>query len=79
MKKQNILGVIKMAISRTLKELKKAMIKANISLNTALMITTYLQTEEQRREMINYLTQMKNIMTDHQAIQHIEKILNKKD
>lgn len=68
-----------MAISRTLKELKKAMIKANISLNTALMITTYLQTEEQRREMINYLTQMKNIMTDHQAIQHIEKILNKKD
>lgn len=68
-----------MAISRTLKELKKAMIKANISLNTALMITTYLQTEEQRREMIKYLTQMKNIMTDHQAIQHIEKILNKKD
>lgn len=68
-----------MAISRTLKELKKAMIKANISLNTALMITTYLQTEEQRREMINYLTQMKDIMTDHQAIQHIEKILNKKD
>lgn len=68
-----------MAISRTLKELKKAMIKANISLNTALMITTYLQTEEQRREMIKYLTQMKDIMTEHQAIQHIEKILNKKD
>ena len=68
-----------MAISETLKELKKTMIKINLSLNTAEVIVSNLRTEEQQKEMINYLLKWEDIITDHQAIQHINKILHKKN
>ena len=66
-----------MAITETLRNLKKTMLKVNLSLSAAEIIVSNLRTIEQQQEMINYLLEWEDIITDHQAIQHINKILAK--
>ena len=50
------------------------MIKVGITLDTAKLIANNLETNQEYQEMIDYLIRYQNIMTEHQAIQHLEKI-----
>ena len=68
-----------MAVTETLRTLKKTMLKVNLSLKTAEIIVSNLRTQEQQQEMIDYLMKWEDIITDHQAIQHINKIIHKKN
>lgn len=62
-------------ITETVEKLLQLMHQIGLAKETALIIGTNLKTEEQQKKMINYLLEYKDIMTDHQAIQHCKKIL----
>ncbi len=66
-----------MAISKSLRKLKKTMIAHNLSLEAAIEIVSYLSRDDQFEEMIQYIEHWSNIITDHQAIQHAQKILRR--
>ena len=68
-----------MKISQELRNLKKASIKANLTLDTALLIANNLETNQEYQEMTDYLIRYQNIMTEHQAIQHLEKMVRRRN
>ena len=68
-----------MEISQELRNLKKASIKANLTLDTALLIANNLETNQEYQEMTDYLIRYQNIMTEHQAIQHLQKMIRQRD
>ena len=67
--------IMMIEITPTVDKLIELMKKAQFSTETALLIGTNLKTEDQQKEMIAYLEKYKDIMTDHQAIQHLKKML----
>lgn len=68
-----------MEISQELRNLKKASIKANLTLDTALLIANNLETNQEYQKMADYLIRYQNIMTEHQAIQHLQKMIRQRD
>ena len=68
-----------MKISQELRNLKKASIKANLTLDTALLIANNLETNQEYQEMTDYLIRYQDIITDHQAIQHLEKMVRRRN
>ena len=68
-----------MKIPRKLKILTKVMIKVGITLDTAKLIANNLETNQEYQEMTDYLIRYQNIITDHQAIQHLEKIVRRRN
>ena len=62
-------------VTETVEKLIQMMEICKLKKETALIIGTNLPTEEQQMEMINYLKRYQKIMTDHQALQHLQKIL----
>ena len=66
--------IIKMEVSQALKELSKIMRTTGISKEAAITIVKYLTTDKQMEEMIKYIKSWEDIITDHQAIQHAQKI-----
>lgn len=68
-----------MEIPRKLKILTKVMIKVGITLDTAKLIANNLETNQEYQEMTDYLIRYQNIMTEHQAIQHLQKMIRQRD
>ena len=68
-----------MKISQELRNLKKASIKANLTLDTALLIANNLETNQEYQEMTDYLIRYQDIITDHHAIQHLEKMVRRRN
>lgn len=68
-----------MKIPRKLKILTKVMIKVGITLDTAKLIANNLETNQEYQEMTDYLIRYQNIMTEHQAIQHLQKMIRQRD
>ena len=68
-----------MEIPRKLKILTKVMIKVGITLDTAKLIANTLETNQEYQEMTDYLIRYQNIMTEHQAIQHLQKMIRQRD
>ena len=55
------------------------MIKVGITLDTAKLIANNLETNQEYQEMTDYLIRYQNIMTEHQAIQHLEKMVRRRN
>lgn len=68
-----------MKISQELRNLKKASIKANLTLDTALLIANNLKTNEEYQEMADYLIRYQKIMTEHQAIQQLQEMIYRRE
>ena len=64
-----------MKVTETEQKLINLMKELNFSKEAWLIGGTNLETEEQQQQMIDYLIEYKNIMTEHQAIQHLRKII----
>ena len=55
------------------------MIKVGITLDTAKLIANNLETNQEYQEMTDYLISYQNIMAEHQAIQHLEKMVRRRN
>lgn len=51
------------------------MYKLGLSKRTATAVMNMLKTEEQLQEMMDYIIENEDIITDHQTLQHLAKIL----
>lgn len=51
------------------------MYKLGLSKRTAAAVMNMLKTEEQLQEMMDYIIENEDIITDHQTLQHLAKIL----
>ena len=61
-----------LAIQRKLAEM---MHNLNLSYEVATITLNMLKTEEQLQEMMDYIIKNEDIITDHQTLQHLAKIL----
>ena len=68
-----------MEIPQKLRILTKTMKRVGITLDTAKLIANNLETNQEYQEMIDYLIRYQNIMTEHQAIQHLEKMVRRRN
>ena len=61
----------------TSEKLIEKMYKLGLSKRTATAVMNMLKTEEQLQEMMDYIIKNEDIITDHQTLQHLAKILYK--
>lgn len=66
---------MKMDILTIQRKLVKMMHGLNLPYEMATITLNMLKTEEQLQEMIDYILENKDIITDHQTLQHLAKIL----
>lgn len=49
----------------------------NLSLETIQMVLNHLEKQEDQQEMMDYIIHYKDIITDHQTIQHLNKMVGR--